>query len=91
MDNRKNNGGKRKGAGRPCKVDEQKLIDKLDKAIDQDEVIKALSKLIIQGDFRALQLYLAYRWGKPQDKIDVTSNGASVNIPVIDFFNNSEE
>ena len=41
MDNRKNNGGAREGAGRPKKADELKLIEKLRLAlIDNDEVIK---------------------------------------------------
>ena len=36
MDNRKNNGGARDGAGRPKKSDEIKLIEKLDNLIDNE-------------------------------------------------------
>ena len=52
MDKRKNNGGKRDGAGRPKKADELKLIEKLDNLIDNDEVIKTLGKQILKGDSR---------------------------------------
>ena len=74
MDNRKNNGGAREGAGRPKKADEIKLIEKLDNLIDNDEVIKTLGKQILKGDSRAMSLYFGYRYGKPKESVDITSS-----------------
>ena len=85
MDGRKNNGGARVGAGRPAKADEAKLIERLDNIIDSDDVIKELLSLVKEGDFRAIQLYMNYRWGKPSEKMDITTNGSDLNIPVISF------
>ena len=79
-----NHGGKREGAGRKPKAEEIKLIEKLDKIIDQDEAIELLNKMA-KEDFRALQLYLSYRWGKPKERVDVTTNEESLNIPIITF------
>ena len=77
-DGRKNNGGARKGAGRKPKDEEEKLIELLDKQIDKEEAILTLKKLIKQGDFKALQLYYNYRFGKPKEtkdiKLDLESN-----------------
>ena len=84
MDKRINNGGKREGAGRKPKADELKLIERLDEIIDKDEALQTLAKMA-KKDFRALQLYLNYRWGKPKEKMDITTNEESLNIPVIRF------
>ena len=86
MDGRKNNGGhSTKGfAGRKPKADELKLIERLDEVIDKDEALQTLAKMA-KKDFRALQLYLNYRWGKPKEKMDITTNEESLNIPVIRF------
>ena len=81
MDNRKNNGGAREGAGRPKKADEIKLIEKLDNLIDNDEVIRTLGKQILKGDSRAMSLYFGYRYGKPKESVDITSSeGFTVNF-----------
>ena len=81
MDNRKNNGGVRQGAGRPKKADEIKLIEKLDTQIDNDEVIKTLGKQILKGDSRAMNLYFGYRYGKPKESVDISSSdGFNVNF-----------
>ena len=47
MDNRKNNGGKREGAGRKSKSEEMQLIEMLNKHIDKDDAIKKLKSKII--------------------------------------------
>ena len=74
MDKRKYNGGKREGAGRKPKSHEQDLIEKLDKIIQEEEVIEQLKELIADGDLRAIQLYLNYRRGKPKETKDITIN-----------------
>lgn len=65
-------GGKREGAGRKPKAEEEKLIEKLDAIIDQDKALEALSKKVYDGDGRALELYFKYRYGLPKQKTEVT-------------------
>lgn len=72
MDKRKYNGGKRAGAGRKPKDQEQSLKEALDRIVDGDKAIEVLKELISEGDIRALQLYLNYRYGKPKESVDVT-------------------
>ena len=67
MDNRKNNGGKREGAGRKSKSEEMQLIEMLNKHIDKDDAIKKLKSKIDEGDFKALQMYFNYMYGKPKE------------------------
>ncbi len=74
MDKRKSNGGKREGAGRKSKSEEMHLIEKLNKHIDSDDAIKKLKAMIDEGDFKALQLYMNYMYGKPKETKDVTIN-----------------
>jgi len=74
MDNRKNNGGKREGAGRKSKSEEMQLIEMLNKHIDKDDAIKKLKSKIDEGDFKALQMYMNYMYGKPKETKDVTIN-----------------
>ena len=74
MDKRINNGGARQGAGRKSKTQEKELIEKLDNIIDKEEVIKKLKELIADGDIRALNLYMSYRYGKPKETKDIHIN-----------------
>jgi hypothetical protein len=83
MDKRKNNGGhSTKGfAGRPKKADEEKLIEKLDSIISNDDVIKKLGDMILNGDGRAMNLYFGYRYGKPKESVDINSSeGFNINF-----------
>tara|TARA_R100001480_G_C4623290_1_gene166733 strand:- start:52 stop:318 length:267 start_codon:yes stop_codon:yes gene_type:complete len=81
MDGRKNNGGIRTGAGRPKKVEEEKLIEKLDSIISNDDVIKKLGEMILKGDGRAMNLYFGYRYGKPKESVDINSSeGFNINF-----------
>jgi|SRR5699024_1217753 len=75
-DGRKNNGGFRKGAGRKPKTQVSALIEKFDRLIDEDEVIKSMYKLIKNGDTKALRLYLNYKYGQPHKTVDITSGDA---------------
>ena len=74
MDNRKNNGGKREGAGRKGKAEEMQLIEMLNKHIDKDDAIKKLKAKIDEGDFKALQMYFNYMYGKPKETKDISIN-----------------
>lgn len=82
MDARKNNGGhSTKGvAGRKPKADEDKLIERLDAIINQDEVLEKLKELIKKGDQRAITLYFNYRYGKPKESVNLTSEGFNINF-----------
>tara|TARA_R110000868_G_scaffold254789_2_gene511324 strand:- start:1628 stop:1939 length:312 start_codon:yes stop_codon:yes gene_type:complete len=72
MDNRKNNGGKREGSGRPSKADEQNLTENLHRFIDRDEAIVLLKNMMFDDrDFKAVQLYYRYVYGVPTKTIDV--------------------
>ena len=62
------------------KLQEQKLIERLDKIIDEDEVLQVLKQLIKDGDLRAVQLYLSYRRGKPKDTMDLNTTGEGIGI-----------
>lgn len=81
MDKRKDNGGVREGAGRKPKVLEIELIERLSPM--EDEALQQLHKGVKSGDFKFISLYLAYRYGKPKESKDVTSNGESLNIPIM--------
>ena len=88
MDGRKNNGGKREGAGRKPKAEEQKLIERLDAIIDKDEAITKLGELVSQGNMRAVQLYFNYRYGKPKESVDISSSeGINIDFKDILRFN----
>jgi hypothetical protein len=74
MDRRRNNKGHKGKAGRKSKSEEMHLIERLDKHIDNDEAILLLKKKMDEGDFKALQLYMNYYYGKPKETKDVTIN-----------------
>jgi|SRR5688572_30898029 len=76
MDGRANNGGARNGAGRKPKSDEIELIEKL-KPLD-DLAFNVLSELLEERDQQALKLFMAYRFGQPNSKVDFTSDGESI-------------
>lgn len=79
-------GGKREGAGRKPRTEEQKIIEALDKQIDPTEAIGVLKDMIInKKNFRALQLYLNYKWGKPKENININPDN-DFNVPITSFF-----
>ena len=71
MDRRKNNGG-HKTAGRKSKSEEMELVSMLNKHIDKDEAIVKLKLMIDEGDFKAIQLYMNYMYGKPKETKDIS-------------------
>jgi len=75
-DGRKNNGGN-KNAGRKPKADEVKLMEKLTPMAE--DALKALHKGVKSGDFKFVQLFLAYYAGKPKETKDITSGGETIN------------
>ena len=74
MDGRKNNKGHKGKAGRKSKSEEMQLIEMLNKHIDKDDAIKKLKSKIDEGDFKALQMYFNYMYGKPKETKDISIN-----------------
>ena len=58
MDERKDNGGKRQGAGRKPKADEQQLIERLTPL--SNDAYKALSDSLKDGQGWAVKLFMEY-------------------------------
>lgn len=76
MDNRKKNGGARNGSGRKPKATEIELIELLT-PLDA-LALKALKKGVTAGEFPYVKLFLEYRYGKPKQIMDITTNGESI-------------
>jgi hypothetical protein len=77
------NGGARPGAGRKSKAEELKLIERLSPM--QDDALEALKKGIRKGEHAFLKLFMEYMYGKPHEKLDVTSNGETLGKHVVEF------
>ena len=76
-------GGKRMGAGRKPKADEQKLIEKLTPL--NELALNSLKKGLEKKEQWAVKLYFEYFYGRPQQRVDVTTNEESLNMPLINF------
>ena len=83
MDKRINNGGARKGAGRKGKAEEQKLIEHLTPM--NSKALKSLEQGLDKKEQWAVKLFFEYFYGKPQQRVDVTTNDDSINMPLIKF------
>ena len=82
-------GGKRTGAGRKAKAEEQKLIENLTPM--NDMALKSLEKGLEKKEQWAVKLFFEYFYGKPQQRVDVTSNEETLNMPVITFVETETE
>ena len=89
MDKRINNGGARQGAGRKGKEEEQKLIEKLTPM--NSMALESLKKGLEKKEQWAVKLFFEYFYGKPQQRVDVTSNDESINMPLINFVDTETE
>lgn len=79
----KGHGGKREGAGRKPKEEEDKIVAKLSPL--EDLAFEKLKEGMTKGDFQYIKLFFEYRFGKPKDKLDVTSNGQTISaIKLVD-------
>jgi acetylornithine deacetylase/succinyl-diaminopimelate desuccinylase-like protein len=81
MDGRRNNKGTpgNKG-GRPPKADEIKLIEQMDAIAAPSEAWAALWAKVQDGDTQAIKTWLEYRFGKPKQQLDVTTDGEKINV-----------
>ena len=90
MDGRKNNKGtKGNRGGRPSKAEEQKLIEKLTPF--NDLALKALQEGLEKKEQWSVKLYFEYFYGKPQQRVDVTTNDDSLHLPLINFVDSGTE
>ena len=89
MDKRINNGGARQGAGRKSKAAEQKLIENLTPM--NSMALESLEKGLEKKEQWAVKLFFEYFYGKPQQRVDVTSNEETLNMPVITFVETDTE
>ena len=76
-------GGKRIGAGRKAKAEEQKLIENLTPM--NGMALESLQKGLEKKEQWAVKLFFEYFYGKPQQRVDVTTNDESLNVPLINF------
>ena len=84
MDKRKNNKGtKGNKGGRPSKAEEQKLIENLTPM--NAKALEALKKGLDNQEQWSVKLFFEYFYGKPQQRVDVTTNDESLNMPLINF------
>ena len=65
-------GGKREGSGRKPKIEELELIEKLKPL--EPLAYEALKQGLADQDYRFVQLYLNYYYGKPKETKDITIN-----------------
>jgi hypothetical protein len=90
MDGRSNNKGtKGNKGGRPSKAEEQKLIENLTPM--SSIALEALQKGIEGKEQWAVKLFFEYFYGKPQQRLDVTSNEETLNMPLITFIETDTE
>jgi hypothetical protein len=63
----------------------------LDKYVDFDRLIKALARKAYRGNEQCAKLLLEHRYGKPAQKLDLTSGGEKIVAPVfvMPAFNNA--
>ena len=82
-------GGKRTGAGRKAKAEEQKLIENLTPM--NSMALESLKIGLEKKEQWAVKLFFEYFYGRPQQRVDVTSNEESINIPLITFIETDTE
>ena len=78
----KKHGGKRDGAGRKSKAEEQKLIDKLSPL--NDIAFKALHNALKDEQSWAVKMYFEYFYGKPKETIKMEQEKQTIDINIIE-------
>jgi hypothetical protein len=76
-------GGPRPNSGRPKRMDEQSIIEKLTPMAET--AFKVLNQKILDGDMNAIKLYMSYFLGMPTQKVESKIEGQlnSVKIDVV--------
>jgi len=80
-------GGKRPGAGRKSKAEELKIANTAMSAITQKygSLEKGFKALLDSGEQALIKWVFEHAAGKPQDKVDITSNGKGVTGHTVTF------
>ena len=73
-------GGPRPNSGRPRRMDEQQIIEKLQPMAET--AFRVLHEKVHQGDMKAIQLYLQYFIGLPTQKIESKIEGQLNQVQV---------
>ena len=88
-----NSGGKKGRSGRKPKFDEDELLGLINKAWPRSARVEAFEKLAERarrGDLEALKLLLAYSYGKPKERHELTGKNGKDLIPVLNVTLNAE-
>jgi len=80
MEQKKQNGGKRKGAGRKSKSEEQNLVQKLSPM--EKKALEVFKKALDEEKQWAVKMYFEYMYGKPVEtkEISVSAEQPIFNI-----------
>jgi hypothetical protein len=80
---KKTRGGARPGSGRPRRMDEQAIIEKLTPMAAA--AFNVLERKILEGDMNAIKLYMSYFLGMPTQKVESKIEGQlnQVSIQVV--------
>src|ERR1044072_7815397 len=86
-------GGKKGRSGRKPKFDEDELLDLINKAWPKrrrETTIKVYADRADKGDLEAFKLLMAYGYGKPKEKHELTGKNGKDLIPVLNVTLNAE-
>src|SRR5690242_17022937 len=81
-----NSGGKPGRSGRKPKFDEEELMALLDRAWpekERQEAVKNIALRASRGDLEAFKLLMAYCYGKPKEKHELTGRDGKDLIPIL--------
>jgi len=71
-------------AGRKSKrgmSERTKLLNSMFNEEKAKQIFAELEKQAVEGDMDAIKTYLAYCFGKPEAKLDITSDGEQIGLP----------
>jgi hypothetical protein len=77
----KKHGGKRVGAGRKSKSEEQSLAEKLQPM--EEDFLRILAQSIKSGERWAAEMYAKYFYGLPKQVIDQTIKSEDVQVTIV--------
>ena len=58
----------------------KELIERLDNVMHIDEVLEHLKERVLQGDIRAIKLWLEYRYGRPNTTVAMETTTTNINF-----------
>jgi hypothetical protein len=76
-------GGRRPNAGRLPKEKEQEIVSMMDIIASPMDALDCLWNKCKEGDTQAIKTWLEYRFGKPKQSIDVTTQGEKIGPRIV--------